>query len=364
MHSNHTNDGDEPSHGDDIKSLLASSNSKGVSSWDKKLLWERIEADIQRKKKRFFYRKIGIAATLISLLISGVAIVTTLTTTESGMAEIAQNISLESFESNDVQLFLSDTRNVEISSEESNITYQAGGKISIDSSEEFEEKNFASGFNTLIVPYGRKTKLTLEDGTKVWVNSGSKLVYPVSFNNKERKIFVEGEAFFEVTKDNERPFIVETNDTNLRVLGTSFNVSSYSDDQTISAVLVTGSLMVLVDKSSKIRKKETLLKPNDRLSFHKASKKTVVKKVNVSPYISWKDGYLIYNSTSLKKVFTQLERYYNIEIVLSDPLISQEKLSGKLDLKQNAEEILEIICSTSKLKLDKNERRYIINKSI
>jgi len=335
-------------------------NQKKLAQKDKDLLWSKIDSSLNKRKKFAFLLRVSkIAASLSILLIAGFSIWLFMKEEISPMATIVENVHIE--DNSDIQLLLSDDRTLAISNDESSIVYKEDGKIDIDSQEGIDLYEELSAYNTLVVPYGKRSNLTLKDGTKVWINSGSKLVYPVSFSASERRVFVEGEAYFEVAQNEKSPFIVETKNLDIRVLGTAFNVTAFRDEPTFSTVLVHGSVEVTGNKNSRIRKTKTKLTPNDRLAYYAATGETVVKKVNVERYVSWKDGYLIYRQASLKNVMKELSRLYNIHVVFSDPAIEQEKLTGKLDLKQNADEVIGIISSASSLTFQKTERRYILS---
>ena len=150
----------------------------------------------------------------------------------------------------EIQLVLSD-KLIPISGQESQIEYDAKGTVAVNS-EKIADVSLNSAnsskrlpeFNQLIVPNGKRSTLILEDGTKLWVNAGSRIVYPVTFADKKREIYVNGEVFLEVTPDKKRPFIVKTKEMDVQVLGTSFNVMAYETDESSSVVLVTGAVQV------------------------------------------------------------------------------------------------------------------------
>ena len=150
----------------------------------------------------------------------------------------------------EIQLVLSD-KLIPISGQESQIEYDAKGTVAVNS-EKIADVSLNSAntskrlseFNQLIVPNGKRSTLILEDGTKLWVNAGSRIVYPVTFADKKREIYVNGEVFLEVTPDKKRPFIVKTKEIDVQVLGTSFNVMAYETDESSSVVLVTGAVQV------------------------------------------------------------------------------------------------------------------------
>ena len=166
-------------------------------------------------------------------------------------------------------------------------------------------------YNTIKVPYGKRFELTLSDGTNVHLNSGTSLKYPVRFIKSEnRQVFLNGEAFFEVTKDTKHPFVVNSNDMDVKVLGTKFNVTSYKEDVKTYTVLVEGS----VAASNKIvDNEEVLLKPGNRVFFENKHLKT--ETVDVRKYIAWVTGELMFIDDSFGVITNKLERKYNVDIV-------------------------------------------------
>ena len=333
-----------------------------LSSEEKRRLWKKIDLSINRQKQKKLakrYVQLALGCALLIMLTFGWF----QTIDEStSMEKLLGNIEIG--ELTDVQLLLSEDNTILIADEESKIVYQEDGKVDIHSKEAIDLNSQHSEFNTLIVPYGKRSTITLQDGTKVWLNSGSKLVYPVSFTQKDRRVFLEGEGFFEVTRNEDMPFIVETAAMDIKVLGTAFNVTAFKNEPIVSAVLVEGSVKVTGNKRSKAKNNKTVLTPNERLVYRPETRETKVQKVNVERYISWKEGYLIYRQTNLNQVAKELNRYYNIDISFTDPGLALEKISGKLDLKQNAEEVIRIICNTSSLSYTKSERRFIIGKKV
>ena len=166
-------------------------------------------------------------------------------------------------------------------------------------------------YNTIKVPYGKRFELTLSDGTNVHLNSGTSLKYPVRFVKSEnRQVFLNGEAFFEVTKDAKHPFVVNSNDMDVKVLGTKFNVTSYKEDVKTYTVLVEGR----VAASNKIlENEEVLLKPGNRVFFDNKHLKT--ETVDVRKYIAWVTGELMFIDDSFGVITNKLERKYNVDIV-------------------------------------------------
>lgn len=193
-------------------------------------------------------------------------------------------------------------------------------------------------FNKLVVSYGKRARVTLCDGTKIWANAGTVLLYPTHFEDKKREIYVDGEIYIDVTPNPEKPFIIKTSDMGVKVLGTSFNVSAYREDVEKSVVLVTGKVEVTASNGESVR-----ILPNDR--FRQSTDKYVVDKVNVEDYVSWKEGRLSFKNTELGGILKQLSRYYNVRIDYDKQ--QQITCSGKLNLDDTIEQILNTITETA-----------------
>ena len=165
-------------------------------------------------------------------------------------------------------------------------------------------------YNTLSIPYGKTFKLALSDGSQVVLNAGSKLKFPVNFiKDENRTVFLNGEAYFEVAKDTEHPFVVSTEDMNVEVLGTHFNVTSYTDDQKTYTVLVEGK----VAAHDKVGNGDTkILNPNEKAFFENG--KLQVEAVNVTKYIAWVQGQLVFEDDSFNVIANKLERKFNVKI--------------------------------------------------
>jgi len=177
-------------------------------------------------------------------------------------------------------------------------------------------------YNQIKIPRGGEYSLVLADGTKVWLNSESSLRYPVQFVGNMRKVELTGEAYFEVTHNLNKPFIIQSHDTEIKVLGTSFNVSSYDDDEYIATTLVEGSVEV-----SCLGNKE-LLKPGFQARVKRGGNRFKVEKVNADLYTSWKDGVFRFNNQSLEEICYQLSRWYNVEFFFTDHKYRELRFTG------------------------------------
>lgn len=251
----------------------------------------------------------------------------------------------------EVQLILSDNEIITITEPEPQIRYDS---TFIQISAQKVPKKEAVTFNQLITPIGKRSMIAFHEGTKIWVNSGTKLVYPVKFDDKQREIYVEGEAYIDVAIDpKKRPFIVRTDQITVHVLGTKFNVEAYASDSRQRVVTESGLVKITSNKNEN----GVLLSPNKMYEYGNGQES--VNEVNVHRYISWIDGLYIYEDERLDVIFTRLSRYYGKKIIV-DQSSAMLKCSGKLDLKENLEDVLSIIAYTAPIEYSCVEEKYII----
>ncbi len=187
-------------------------------------------------------------------------------------------------------------------------------------------------YNTLKVPYGKKFALILSDETYVHLNSGSTLKYPVQFQKgKAREVFLDGEGYFEVAKDETHPFIVKTNSLNIKVLGTQFNLSAYTDDESVSTVLVEGAVGFF-DKNKQFEVSEyPLLVPGYMASWQKQDKKIEIEETDTSLYTGWREGKIIFNHMPFSKIRKKLERNYRVSISNKDKELEKIQFTASFD---------------------------------
>jgi transmembrane sensor len=201
-------------------------------------------------------------------------------------------------------------------------------------------KQYADNLNDLevIAPSGSRMHIELGDGTKVWLNNSTVLKYPYRFTGDTRKVFLSGEAYFEVAHNSKIPFIVETDHITVKATGTSFNVNSYPDDNIVETTLVEGRI-ILFGKSTG-REIKTML-PDECVTFDPANNEYIVEKANTEKNIGWKDGLLVFKRDPIPKVARKLERWYNIDVEFTNEEIkrltytatfSTETLSQTLEL--------------------------------
>ncbi|MGW9685326.1 FecR family protein [Flagellimonas sp. 2504JD1-5] len=187
-------------------------------------------------------------------------------------------------------------------------------------------------YNELTVPLGKKFDLVLSDGTQVKVNAGSTIKYPIQFiEGESRQVEVWGEAYFDVTKDENHPFLVNANNIQVKVLGTKFNVSSYPEDDAINTVLVEGSVQ-LFDSENNNAQNSFVIAPNQKASWNKEMGKMTIEEVDTSIYTSWINGRIVFKNTPFKNIRKKLERRYNVVIVNHNASLDEKFYNASFDI--------------------------------
>ncbi len=247
--------------------------------------------------------------------------------------------------SGEAKIILPDGSEIPIGKKESEINYnQSGDELIVNNDTIRQGLQAGEAVNKLIIPYGKKSVVRLSDGTRIWLNAGSQLIYPSVFVNEKREVMLIGEAYFDVIEDREKPFIVRTSALSVRVMGTRFDVSAYPEDLFVETVLESGSVSLEVNGKGLLgRDKKFVLMPNQKGRLNVEDGVLMMAEVDVSQYTSWKEGMLKVEREDLVRVIRKIERYYNIHIKLQDPLTGGYLISGKLDLKDSPEEVLNVI---------------------
>lgn len=198
--------------------------------------------------------------------------------------------------------------------------------------------------------YGSHIKLQLADGTNVHLNSGSTLQFPLSFKNlDERKVKLHGEGYFEVAKDATKPFIVNTTHINVKVYGTSFNVSAWEEYNSTTIALVEGKVSLIKEYASG-QKELMTLKPNDVVDYNwKENKLYHTSQLNMNRYTAWKEGYIVFFGDPIDKVVQRLEKWYNVEIVIKDKALENYSFTATF-ANESLEQVLKLLSLSSPLK--------------
>ena len=245
----------------------------------------------------------------------------------------------------------------------------------------FQENTDSNAYTIIISPKGQRTQVVLPDNSKVWLNSNTTIKYPSNFNQKDRKVYIDGEAYFDVTHNLSKPFIVNTTSFAIKVYGTTFNVSAYKGDNTIETTLVKGKISITGlnikgDKSDEIilmphesfkyiknkqladseTKREMKLMASASKSVNKPSAVTTLKSklpqiilvsnVNIEPIIAWKEGKLFFDNETFESLSARFERRYDVKIFFKDKRVTQFKYTGVFE-KENINQALDALKLTT-----------------
>lgn len=301
------------------------------SSGDYELARQQVLIKIKRRKRRKSLSKLWkYAAILIGFIgIYFFVIQNETTDIQDGQLIIAEeNIILE-LDNGKVKVIDANGKEKIIDKSGKIAGTQIGNLIDYKSENEVEELVY----NKLTIPYGKKFQIVLSDGTKVHLNAGTSLKYPVKFiKGENRQVFLDGEAYFEVTKDESNPFVVSADEIDIRVLGTQFNVSSYPEDDHINTVLIEGAVSVYNKDEAYNPETTTILKPGFKAAWDKRNNQIVIEEADTEMYTAWINGRIIFRHTSFKNIIKKLERHYNVVIVNNNEALSNEQFAASFDI--------------------------------
>jgi ferric-dicitrate binding protein FerR (iron transport regulator) len=344
---------------DDITDVM-NKQKETLAYQEKELLGERIARSILNFKRRNLIVRISAAAVLLVTI--GISVVIE-TRTDSEISVYARNMQ-QVVGVSDTRLILSGKKEVLIKSNDSKIAYAGkGNEIKVDSGvvrQDVEDGEMV--YNTVIVPYGKRTQITLSDNSSVWLNSGSKLIYPAHFASNKREVYLDGEAIFEVSHNKQKPFHVVTHDVEVKVLGTVFDLSAYNDDKTTSTVLESGSVEMKELGQSIFNTSKATMVPGMMAVYSKEASEITQAKVDVKQYTSWRDGYISCEKQSLGDILKKISRYYNISIQVSDKSLENETFTGNLDLRNSATQVLAIIAEFINIKIENTNNQILITR--
>ncbi len=204
-------------------------------------------------------------------------------------------------------------------------------------------------YNTLTIPNGQRFDIILSDNSHVYLNAGSSLRYPVTFlPGKKRQVYLQGEAFFEVSKDKDHPFVVTSDNMDVEVLGTKFNVSAYPEEEDISTVLVEGSVKVNANQSIDLDQDHSLLLiPGHMAQWDRKSKSAQMEKVDTDQYTSWMQGKLVLRGMKFREIIKKLERHYGVIIDNKNESLNNRTFTATFDV-ESMEEVLNTFVSETK----------------
>nr|WP_308757605.1 FecR family protein [uncultured Bacteroides sp.] len=209
--------------------------------------------------------------------------------------------------------------------------------------------------STISVPEGQRTNITLPDGTNVWLNARTTIQYPVSFNRRERFVILKGEAYFDVKRNESKPFVVRTDAYNIEVLGTKFNVNAYPGTEKFETTLMHGSVKVILKTDSL---QTVILAPDHKLSLEKG--RLIMTKVeDYNPY-RWKEGLICFSDESFPNIMKDFEKYYGVKIVIENENVLQSNFTGKFRQSDGIDYALRILRKNINFQYEKDNEEQII----
>lgn len=233
-------------------------------------------------------------------------------------------------------------RGVAVRMDSTFLQYKAEGKF----------KTKRGGYHEVLVPRQKQMKLELTDGTVVYMNSVTRLRYPVQFGGDTREVYLDGEAYFDVAKDEEHPFVVHTNKTDVRVLGTEFNIMTYENEEKTEITLVNGAVTV------KLPDTYTTIKPGEQISIDNKLLCARVSKVDVNKFIAWREGLYRFEEESLEHLLKYIERQYDISYFFENEKAKRLRFSGAFSSKSSVEEIFNILEQMTDVKFEMQHVKF------
>lgn len=248
------------------------------------------------------------------------------------------------------------SENKEILLEEKDTKIESDGKtLEYHSEKKHKRRKKEIIYNTLKVPRGGQFFLVLSDSTRVWLNAESELRYPVTFSGEKREVNLIGEAYFEVTKNKEHPFVVHSESQDIEVLGTSFNVSAYNDNKFVRTTLVEGS--VRINSPSQ----EIYLEPSFQTVLDLQSGSAITQRVKTELYTSWKDGNYYFENENIETILKTISRWYDFEYEFQNQEAKNVSFTGSISREQKIENIFKIIEETQQIKMTAYDKKLVIN---
>ena len=292
------------------------------------------------------WKRIAVAASIILMLGAGSYFLFFNGSSKKDLAEIKQINNDVNPGGYKAKLKLADGKTIvldsaaagELAKEGNTTIINKGGKLVYETgADSYRYRSQESvAYNTVVTNKGETYSFTLADGSKVWLNSGSSVHFPVAFAGKERRIEITGEVYVKVAHNPAQPFIASVNGMEVLALGTEFNINSYSDEENISATLVEGTVKVSKGTAT------TILKPGQQAQLNNNGELSKVKDVNLSEVTSWKDGWFHFESSDLKTILRQFARWYDVEVVYEGP-VKDRKFLAIVKRSNTLKTVLEIL---------------------
>lgn len=331
---------------------------RGNLEFDREKMWRAIEAyrgegrNARRRHQRWYWA----AAVILPLLVVGGTLY--FSWQKPKQQVVAQAEVIESGSSR-ATLVMAGGERVDLASLTDTLLRQGEVEIRLDSSrgvtyQAGDAKVNKVEYNKIIVPRKGEYQLMLADGSKVYLNSESELRFPTAFPGKERRVYLKGEGYFEVAANAEKPFIVTVGETDVRVLGTKFNIKNYQDEQSIVATLVEGTICLSISSLP--------MRPGQQSIFNKSTHENIIREVDTKLYTAWKDGRFIFKSAPLESILKQLSRWYDIYFEYEDENLKNLPFSGNVRKYEDGNIILELLKSTGRINFIQNGKIIYVKK--
>lgn len=349
----------------ELYSRLAALYNKGIDVSELEVLdseaaWNKVvqkyESSRSKKRRLFIFKPIlRYAAVFIGVIALGYGYFQYVSSNNQSLEMDPDAITLQ-LDNGEIRVLSSDDTHAITDAQGNVLGQKEGSKLDYKDS-----KGEEMVYNKLTIPYGKRFEIALSDGTTVHLNAGSSLRYPVKFlNGKKRQVFLEGEAFFDVSEDKEHPFIVSAPGMDVTVLGTEFNVTAYPEDTFINTVLVEGSVG-LSNANDEQSNTVVRLEPGYKAEWKISSGKAKVEQVDTEMYASWISGRLMLKNLSFKNIIKKLERHYNVNIENNFTELNSQVFTASFDV-ETIDEVLSTFSEYRKFNFEINNNTVTINK--
>lgn len=334
---------------------------KRIEAVDKKKGYARLVQPLRQRERRLrVWRRIAVCAAVMFPLAVGILWLSKIPSTE-----ILPLVKTDSIVpgGNRARLILADKSEIFLDTvitrdivELAGVSVRKEGKgVVYESRQQAKEDKIA--YNELVVPRGGEYDIILEDGTHVWLNAESRLKYPAVFTGKERRVYLEGEGYFDVARDTAKPFFVETREQSVRVLGTAFNIYAYTSERVNYATLVRGQVLVEDKRTGADR----VLRPGEQVCLNATDGGAVVREVDVRKEIAWKDGLFVFNGQTLEQIMRKLARWYNITVFYRNEEAKDMLFKGNLPRYSDFRTVLSVLEKSSNVKFSVQDRVVMIS---
>lgn len=319
-------------------------------------VWNRIEQQIAPRRRNLSWRWMGYAASVVVLIVAGWFMGTM--SGYKGKHEDVKTVAVISPGERKAILHLEKGKKVVLGGRNGVIVDDSlSGRI-----EQVNEALFYQSeagmkeerMNVLEIPRGGEFNVTLADGTRVWLNAGTKLTYPVAFVGDERHVRLEGEAYFEVKRDEDKPFVVDLNGMKVTVLGTSFNLKSFKEDGRTTATLVSGKVEVEAGA------RKIVLEPNQQANLFVGKDSLEIREVDAEAYRAWTKGQFVFRRERLESILDDVARWYNVTVFYEQAGAKDIVFSGIMERFADISETLKMLEKTGKVSFAVDEKKIIV----